>query len=432
LLDRAQLRYTQGKYAEVQRIYRELAKEHADTPAGRIAARRSQPNAFLGYERFIETGPPANRVDIVLMNDGYLIDKQKTWDKLAEDLPRVFERQETFGEYLSYFNFVRCNLVSEDDNVTGFGRTASTALGGHVTGTIQGHVAIEAEKVHAMLSEIPTEEHDGLVMAVVRVGAHGTGSPGIACIGSQNSKIAIHEWGHAFALLGDEYAEETHKRTSSQTTPNVSKTDDPKRVPWAHWIEAKARGIGVYEGADGQVRGAWKPKASGCVMQDGEFFCEPCREAVVLSIYAYVDPIESASVADHQEDGPEELQLTDTLDFELQVMTPASHKLDVDWYVLREGEQPAPPKPLLANAKDRRARGPLAPIAAEPAQSNPADNKGRSEFTLKPSDLDPGRYRIIARVRDTTTFRGEKLPWVLKDDHGVLESERAWWVRVPE
>ena len=29
-------------------------------------------------------------------------------------------------------------------------------------------------------------------------------------------------------------------------------------------------------------------------------------------------------------------------------------------------------------------------------------------------------------------FRGKKLPWVLKDDHGLLESERAWWVRVPE
>lgn len=432
LLERAQLRYEQGKYPEVQRIYEDLAKKCPGTEAGRIGQRRSQPNALLGYQRFVETGPPSNRVDVVLMNDGYLVDKQKAWDKLADDLPREFERNETFGEYFSYFNFVRCNLVSEDDNVTGFGRITSTALGGHVTGTIQGHIAVEAEKVRTMLGELPSEEHDDLVIALVRVGAHGTGSTGIACLGSQNTKITIHEWGHAFANLGDEYSEETHKRGGVGNRPNVSNTDDPKLVPWAHWIEAKARGIGVYEGANGQVRGAWKPKPSGCVMQNGEFFCEPCREAVVLRIYALVDPIESANHPVHDDDSKDELVLEDAIDFELACMTPASHKLEVDWYVVPERGIPAPPKPLVANAKDRRARGPLAPILAKPVQSNPTDKQGRSRFTLKPSDLEPGRYRVVARVKDTTLLRGEKLPWVLKDDHGLLESERAWWVRAPE
>jgi len=431
LLERAQLRYSQGKYPEVQRIYRDLAKKYGETEAGRIGARRSQPNAFLGYERFIETGPPANRVDVVLMGDGYLVNKQKVWDKLADNLPREFERNQTFGEYLSYFNFVRCNLVSEDDNVTGFGRTTSTALGGHVTGTIQGHIAVERKQVRTMLSEIPTEEHDDLVIAIVRAGSYGTGSTGIACLGAQNSKIAIHEWGHAFADLGDEYSEETHKRGGGRKRPNVSITDDPLLVPWAHWIAAKARGIGVYEGANGQVRGAWKPKPSGCVMQNGEFFCEPCREAVVLNIYAYVDPIESTNHPVHGDDSGEGLQLDEALEFEASVMTPASHKLEVDWYVLPERGLPAPPKSKLANVKDRRARGPLAPIPSKPDQSTPPESKGRSKFKLKPGDLDAGRYRVVLRVTDTTELRGDKLPWVLKDDHGVLESERGWWVRVP-
>jgi hypothetical protein len=33
-------------------------------------------------------------------------------------------------------------------------------------------------------------------------------------------------------------------------------------------------------------------------------------------------------------------------------------------------------------------------------------------------------------VRDTTELRGEKFPWVLKDERGLLESERIWWLEV--
>jgi hypothetical protein len=39
---------------------------------------------------------------------------------------------------------------------------------------------------------------------------------------------------------------------------------------------------------------------------------------------------------------------------------------------------------------------------------------------------------VICRVKDTTKLRGEKWPWVLKDELGLLESERAWWIEVPK
>ena len=55
---------------------------------------------------------------------------------------------------------------------------------------------------------------------------------------------------------------------------------------------------------------------------------------------------------------------------------------------------------------------------------------GVHEFKVKAKDLEPGRYRVVCRVRDTTLLRGERFPWVLKDENGVLESERAWWVVV--
>ena len=56
---------------------------------------------------------------------------------------------------------------------------------------------------------------------------------------------------------------------------------------------------------------------------------------------------------------------------------------------------------------------------------------GEKEPVLDPGDLESGRYRVIARAVDSTKMRGEKFPWVLKDEAGLLESERGWWVRIP-
>jgi hypothetical protein len=48
-----------------------------------------------------------------------------------------------------------------------------------------------------------------------------------------------------------------------------------------------------------------------------------------------------------------------------------------------------------------------------------------------PKDLEPGVWRLVCRVKDATLLRGEKFPWVLKDDESLLASERAWWIEVP-
>ena len=52
------------------------------------------------------------------------------------------------------------------------------------------------------------------------------------------------------------------------------------------------------------------------------------------------------------------------------------------------------------------------------------------KFTLDPKRFEPGTYKLVVQVKDTTKLRGEELPWVLKDANGVLESRRAWTVQI--
>ena len=358
LLEKAQAHARKGSYASAANLYRRLARDHPDTPEGRTAERRSKPSAYLGSAPIVEHGPPPNRVDVALMGDGYQLREMKGFDKLAEDIPPLFKRQATLREYFTYFNFQRLALVSKDNGVDGFGREYDTALDGRTLGTFAGHVGVSAKRVRAMLDE--WGEHDSLAIVFVKQGVLGTGGGGFATIGGRNAKTTIHEWGHAFAGLGDEYATKTHERGGVSRRVNVSDTDDPEKVPWAHWIEAGVRGVGVYEGASGQVRGAWKPTSGGCVMESGEFFCPPCREALVLRIYSIVDPIESCTPLPHPRKHSVYLALDDPfepLEFEVKVMQPDSHRLEVRWWVMPERAAPLEPEDRLDTAAATRTAG---------------------------------------------------------------------------
>lgn len=463
LLERAEQLASEEHFAEARALYKRLADRYAETAAGKVGARRSLPSAFVGWADIVRHAPSRNRIDVVLMGEGYTLEHQKAFDKLAEDVPRLFERQRTFREYWSTFNFLRANLVSADDGVDGFGREYDTALDGKTLATFAGHVGIDHAKVKAMLAEMP--EQDGLAIVYVKLGVLGTGGGGTAVIGGMSATTTVHEWGHAFAGLSDEYdTQQAHYSGLVRSGINISATEDPKTVPWKHWIEAKHPSVGVYEGAGGRVRDAWRPTASGCVMQSGEFFCPVCQEALVLRIYSIVDPIDECSPAPPPPGIREPIVVKDEPgEIRVRVLKPESHDLEVRWWVLPEarwpestggvdrsgpegGDRPgaggdsrggtgtgvAPPERPKPRGRfgDRRDRGPLAPISDKPASVSRIDADGVHVLRLKPTELEPGRYKVVCRVRDTTLLPDERWPWVLKDEHGLLESERVWWVLV--
>jgi hypothetical protein len=430
LLADAEFQARKGRPGLASKRYREIAKKFPLTEAGKVATRRGQPSAFLGWDDLVRHGPSENRCDVVLMGDGYTLDHLDLFANLAAAIPPLFEAQPEYREYWEYFNFQQAIVVSADDGVDEYGRKYDTALGGHRSGMIQGQVAVDEGRVHAMLAEMPASDHIAIVF--VKLGLLGTGGGGIACIGGRDNATLIHEFGHAFADLGDEYTSNTGHRGAVSNSPNVSNSDDPKKVPWAHWLAAKVPGIGVYEGANGQVHNAWKPTTRSCVMASGNFYCAPCREALTLRIYRDVDPIDGCTPAAIPSDDARSISGLESFDFEVQVLRPATHALDVRWWVLPETGAPKSPPGWEqgTQGRDRRQRGPLPTIEQAPTKEDLSHDMTKHAFTVVAKTLKPGRYRVICRVNDDARPRTEKYPIVLKDSDGLLEGERAWWIRV--
>lgn len=438
-LDKAESRVQAGRYEEARTEYKRIAAKYPGTPAGTEAAKRALPSAYLGWADVVRNGPSKNRVDVVLMGDGYEMDHMTAFAKLSEDVPPLFARQPTFREYYSYFNFLRADMVSAESGVDGFGREYDTALNGHTLATYAGHVGIDRGLVVSALSHIP--DADGLAIVFVKNGVLGTGGGGIATIGGREVKTIIHEFGHSFGGLSDEYQEQqSHGQGAAQDGINVAASSDPKAVPWAHWLAAKRPGVGVVEGALGRVKGAWRPTTTGCVMSSDEVFCIVCQEALVLRIYSIVDPIESTTPAPQPQRLREATKIGDEpLEIVVNVMRPATHPLEVTWWILPEARIPksggagsSTDQAGTAGPRERSRRGKLAEITDEPKSIVKNNATGVHKLVLSKNDLAPGRYRVICRVKDTTLLRGEKWPWVLKDDADLLESERGWWIEIPE
>ncbi|MBL8860088.1 MAG: hypothetical protein JNL28_16380 [Planctomycetes bacterium] len=435
--EKAEARARAGRYDDARNEYKRIVSKYPGTPEAVEAELRSRPSAFLGWADVVRNGPSKNRIDVVLMGDGYELNHMGSFDKLSEDIPPLFARQSTFREYYSYFNFIRAALVSADSGVDGFGREYDTALNGHTLNTFAGHVGIDRSLVLNVMSRIP--DTDGLAIVFVKNGVLGTGGGGIATIGGREVKTIIHEFGHSFGGLSDEYeTQQSHGQGAARDGINVAATDDPKSVPWAHWIAAKHPGVGVVEGALGRVKGAWRPTSTGCVMSSTEGFCVVCQEALVLRIYSVVDPIESVTPAPQAQRVREPYTIgDDPFEIVVNVMQPATHSLEVTWWILPEARIPESGGASsrygdtgTAGPRDRRRREKLVEITDKPASNSQNNTSGVHKLVLKKNELEPGRYRIICRVKDTTKLRGEKWPWVLKDDLGLLESERGWWVEV--
>ena len=443
-LERAERSVAQGRYDRAYAEYQRLAERYPGTPAGSIAARRAGPNGFLGEVDLRRVGPSPNRLDIILMAEGFPLADQRDFVKRVADVPKTLLSEPVFAEYRQYWNVIRAHYASRDAGVSGAGMSYSTALGARrVSAGPVPFVAVAPGTVAARLDALRAHDHSAVVF--LATGAHGSASRGVATIGQEDQQHLMAALGHSLAGLLSERAAATGLQVISGPIaraqrplegPNVSTTDAPGAVPWTHWLDTDLRGIGVHEGADGQLRSRFRGSDGECWMGEpgASRYCAICREAVVLALYDYVDPIERAEPRGHPSSlvGVDDYALAGPGPhrFELALMKPQSHGLRIRWWLIESGSVPrAMAIDDRSASRPRRIRGPLPAIDAQPVRQVDSAN-GKESFQLAVDDMAPGLYRLICRVEDDSTVRGTSSPWVLEDPRDLLHSERGWWVRV--
>ncbi|MBK7871382.1 MAG: T9SS type A sorting domain-containing protein [Saprospiraceae bacterium] len=148
------------------------------------------------------------------------------------------------------------------------------------------------------------------------------GTNPVASTESSSSEIAIHELGHSFVHLADEYwAGDAYAGEAI----NMSQQTDPALIKWKNWYNIE--GIGIYQHCCGGVSAMWYRPHQNCKMRAlGNPFCAICREAIIEKIHALIDPIEQFSPSDQSI-----IATIDPIEFKLNLLAPTPNTLKVKW-----------------------------------------------------------------------------------------------------
>ncbi|MHC4923499.1 MAG: M64 family metallopeptidase [Planctomycetota bacterium] len=490
LFSEAKALLAKNRFDSARKKFLQFIKRYpgADPDLIEEAEDRSGENRLEGIEIQWQGGPPERRIDFELMGDGYIAAKRKSFRKDAKNQMKEFWAESLYGEYRNYINIWRFDLISAHDGVDELTSTErgfvpenetekqrkrrekrdkkkkkySTALDCKAAGPAN---QVWANPQQVMRWRKYFEHSDALTIAFAKKGQLGMGGGGIATTGKRVA--VVHEVGHAFIGLLDEYSGNPNPPRHRIYAANAVSGDpdnprDPPpvdEVPWKHWLSPGGKGIrgtdiGIFLGGATFSAGVFKP-ASGCAMNSGgnSRMCWVCREAGVLKIYEYVNPIDLS--------GPLQQEITmlegEEREFFVQPMAPLTHDLKVEWYLQIVDDPstlPAPPSedggygtsvrdPGMrrwmrggARARDRRA-DPLpegVPAGAKLKQTRKKikmKQKGQF-FRSMPvlPGLPAGTYRLTARVWDDAKVPRYAQPWVIKDRDRLLEEWKTWILRV--
>ncbi len=247
--------------------------------------------------------PPEHAVDVVFVGDGYqkkhLSPSGKYWTDVNRYAKRFLE-EPPMSWYRDSINVWAVFLESKDAGVDG-----DTALGCHFIDDRR--VVFRNEKaVRAAVSLVPSADIALVMVNVERSGGCGTvlspldrgdpyfPAPTFSAQDTSSFDIALHELGHSFAGLADEYADSTvadefplPKDGKDLDFPNVtlasvldatSPETIRKTAKWARFLDWKGADhwTWAYEGGYFREHGVYRPFPR-CKMRDrGEPFCPLC------------------------------------------------------------------------------------------------------------------------------------------------------------
>ena len=297
---------------------------HADT--GEVHRGLASPVTTLVYN-----GPPANRIDLVFVGDGYTAGQLGTYAADVDAIWPVFLAEPPLSEYATFFNVHRVDVTSPQsgvDNDPNQGIQRNTALDmGYWCSGIQRLLCVNVGKANAQAAFAPDRD---TVLALANSGTYGgAGYTDLGTVAGHNGaaiEIALHEFGHSFARLADEY-EYGGSSTFSGPEPdekNVSIHDEAELVAlqhkWVLWLDLP--NVSAFEGGMYSQFGIYRPTFNSKMRNLGPGFEQFNSERFVRFIYGTVRPIDDATPAG---------TYAYDADFFVDPVDPVTHALDVQW-----------------------------------------------------------------------------------------------------
>ncbi|GAA4933275.1 M64 family metallopeptidase [Streptomyces coeruleoprunus] len=291
-------------------------------PASRLSAAESAADGTV--TKVVDNGPTADRLDVVVIGDGYTAGELDRFHADARAKWAEVAAVEPYTTYQGLFNVWTVDAVSRESGVTGDpdrGTVRDTALGAYFwCGDIERLLCVDQEKVDGYVALAPDADLVLVLANSAKYGGAGYNEPsetlgydGISTASAGNEKsgqVAIHETGHSLGRLADEYfypglPDYARYTGREPADPNVSTLDAgrmaARQTKWHRWLgEQSPDGgtVGTYEGGGYYVSGLYRPTDSSLMRVLDKPFNLPGVEAMIAGFYRHARPATAVSPTD--------------------------------------------------------------------------------------------------------------------------------------
>lgn len=242
-------------------------------------------------------------INIVILGDGYTATEQTNFIADANNLMNHLFSQVPWQNYKNYFNVMAIKVISAQsgirhENTASDCNTAPVAVPLSFPNTYLG-CKFDAYGIHRLVEPVNTGNVANVLIAnfpaydqvlIIANSPYYGGSGGnyaTATTDAASGEITVHELGHSFASLADEYYAGD---ALAAEKANMTQEFDPTMVKWKNWVGTN--GVGVFQHCCGGVSSEWYKPATNCKMEFlGSPYCKVCSEAIVETVHSLVNPI---------------------------------------------------------------------------------------------------------------------------------------------
>lgn len=273
-----------------------------------ILWRRDVP-ATLPPHRLLRQATCKTPINVAIVAEGYKLEEAEQFFAAAEVACQSIFAHKPFNRFESRFNMLAVALPSAESGVSvpRLGEWHETALASHFS-TFYSDRYLTTLRLKQVYDALAGLNFDHIIILANTTEYGGGGIYNAYTLTTAGHRlfrpVVVHEFGHSFAGLGDEYAENGFETLYAQKTepwePNITSLVDFE-AKWKDMLppgtaiptrptEGDSRRVGVYEGAGYVTKGLYRPTAD-CRMRTNECseFCPVCQRAIERIIRFYTE-----------------------------------------------------------------------------------------------------------------------------------------------
>lgn len=246
----------------------------------------------------IQNGTNDKRINMVVMGDGFTAEQQSDFISNATTLVNYVFSKTPYSQYKNYFNVYAIKVISPETGVKHPGTASDVAepiipvsnpnnfLGSSfdVGGTHRCLYSNTTNKVtNVLASNVPDFDVAFILGNSTEYGGCG-GTYAFLSKHAQANEILVHELGHSFGKLADEYW-----FSGSGESANKTKDNNPATNRWRNWLNINSIGMYPYEESP-----TWFRPHQNCEMRYlNREFCSVCKQQLIEKVHALQSPIDS-------------------------------------------------------------------------------------------------------------------------------------------